>query len=396
MGADFAAIKPGDTVAVWGCGGVGLMAQKSAMLMGAERVIAIDRLPERLAMARDIIGSETINYEQSDSVLEELREFTGGKGPDACIEAVGMEAHGTGPQYAYDRVKQALHLETDRGSALREAIMACRKGGTLSILGVYGLIDKFPLGRHDEQGHHDPDRAAARPALHADDARRRAQGRARPVVPRHPPDVARGGAEGLRAVQGQAGRLYAGGVRAVSLTRDVAPGVHRVEDAYTNWYLVEDGDELTVVDAGVPTSWDSLLEAVKALGRRLEDIRALVLTHAHFDHVGFAEKARQRLDIPVYAHRREVGLTRHPTRYDHEQPRAKYLLTQPKALPIIASLTKHRAFFPSPIGEVTAYGDDDVLDVPGRPRVVFSPGTRTGTARCTCPSATRCSSGTRS
>ena len=146
MGADFAAIKPGDTVAVWGCGGVGLMAQKSAMIMGAGRVIAIDRLPERLAMARDIIGSETINYEESDSVLEELREFTHGKGPDACIEAVGMEAHGTGPQYAYDRVKQALHLETDRGSALREAIMAVRKGGTLSIVGVYGLMDKFPLG----------------------------------------------------------------------------------------------------------------------------------------------------------------------------------------------------------------------------------------------------------
>jgi glyoxylase-like metal-dependent hydrolase (beta-lactamase superfamily II) len=160
----------------------------------------------------------------------------------------------------------------------------------------------------------------------------------------------------------------------VTLTRDVAPGVHRVEDAYTNWYLVEEGDELTVVDAGVPTSWDSLLEAVKALGRRLEDIRALVLTHAHFDHVGFAEKARQRLDIPVYAHRREVPLTRHPTRYDHEQPRSKYLLTQPKALPIIASLTRHRAFFPSPVGDVTEYGDDDVLDVPGRPQVIFSPG----------------------
>lgn len=145
MGADFAAIKPGDTVAVWGCGGVGLMAQKSAMIMGAERVIAIDRLPERLALAKRL-GSETINYEESDSVLEELREFTFGKGPDACIEAVGMEAHGTGPQYAYDRVKQALHLETDRGSALREAMMAVRKGGTLAIIGVYGLMDKFPLG----------------------------------------------------------------------------------------------------------------------------------------------------------------------------------------------------------------------------------------------------------
>ena len=138
MGADFCDIQPGDTVAVWGCGGVGLMAQRSALLMGAERVIAIDRLPERLALAREKIGSETIDYADTDSVLEELREMTGGRGPDACIEAVGMEAHGTGPQYAYDRVKQALHLQTDRGSALREAIMAVRKGGTLSIVGVYG------------------------------------------------------------------------------------------------------------------------------------------------------------------------------------------------------------------------------------------------------------------
>ena len=160
----------------------------------------------------------------------------------------------------------------------------------------------------------------------------------------------------------------------MTFTADVAPGVHRVEDAYTNWYLVEDDGALTVVDAGVPTSWDSLLDALRRLGRSVDDIRALVLTHAHFDHVGFAEKARQRLDIPVYAHAREVGLTRHPTRYDHEQPRVKYLATQPRALPIIASLTKHRAFFPSPIGEVTPYGDDDTLDVPGRPRVVFSPG----------------------
>lgn len=160
----------------------------------------------------------------------------------------------------------------------------------------------------------------------------------------------------------------------MSLTRDVAPGVHRVEDAYTNWYLVEDGDALTVVDAGVPTSWDSLQAALTVLGRRESDIRALVLTHAHFDHVGFAEKARQRLDIPVYAHRREVGLTRHPTRYDHERPRVRYFATQIKAAPIVASLLRHRAFFPSPIGEVTAYEDGDVLDVPGSPTVVFSPG----------------------
>jgi threonine dehydrogenase-like Zn-dependent dehydrogenase len=146
MGADFCNIHPGDTVAVWGCGAVGLMAQKSAYLLGADRVIAIDRFPERLQMAREKVGSETISYEEVDSVLEALQEMTGGRGPDSCIDAVGMEAHGTTVQYKYDRVKQALHLHTDRGEALREAIMACRKGGTLSILGVYGVMDKFPLG----------------------------------------------------------------------------------------------------------------------------------------------------------------------------------------------------------------------------------------------------------
>jgi threonine dehydrogenase-like Zn-dependent dehydrogenase len=146
MGADFCDIKPGDTVAVWGCGGVGLMAQKSAYLLGAGRVIGIDRFPERLNAARDKIGSETINYEDVESVLEILQDMTGGRGPDACIDAVGMEAHGTGMQYMYDRVKQGLRLHTDRGDALREAIMACRKGGTLSILGVYGVMDKFPVG----------------------------------------------------------------------------------------------------------------------------------------------------------------------------------------------------------------------------------------------------------
>ena len=145
MGADFCNIQPGDAVAVWGCGAVGLMAQQSAFLLGAERVIGIDRLPERLRLAREH-GAETIDYSQVDSVLEVLREMTGGRGPDSCIDAVGMEAHGTGAQYGYDRVKQALRLETDRGEALRQAIMACRKGGTLSIIGVYGLMDKFPLG----------------------------------------------------------------------------------------------------------------------------------------------------------------------------------------------------------------------------------------------------------
>jgi len=145
MGADFCNIHPGDTVAVWGAGGVGLMAMRSAYLLGAERVIAIDRLPERLRLAREHAGAETLDYTQ-ENVLEALKELTGGRGPDSCIDAVGMEAHGTGVGYAYDRVKQALRLETDRGTVLREAILACRKGGTLSILGVYGVMDKFPIG----------------------------------------------------------------------------------------------------------------------------------------------------------------------------------------------------------------------------------------------------------
>ncbi|MFP2901731.1 zinc-dependent alcohol dehydrogenase [Corallococcus sp. 4LFB] len=146
MGADFCGIQPGATIAVWGAGGVGLMAMRSAYLLGAERVIAVDRFPERLAMAERFVGAEALDYSQVESVVDVLREMTGGRGPDACIDAVGMEAHGTGPGYAYDRAKQALHLHSDRGQALREAILACRKGGTLSVLGVYGLMDSFPLG----------------------------------------------------------------------------------------------------------------------------------------------------------------------------------------------------------------------------------------------------------
>jgi threonine dehydrogenase-like Zn-dependent dehydrogenase len=146
MGAEMCDIQPGDTVAVWGCGPVGQFAIKSAFMLGAERVIAIDRFPYRLQMAREHSGAETLNYEKVD-LLEALKEMTGGRGPDACIDAVGMEAHGHGPVYAYDRAKQAMMLETDRPIALREAIMACRNGGTVSVIGVYGgFIDKFPMG----------------------------------------------------------------------------------------------------------------------------------------------------------------------------------------------------------------------------------------------------------
>jgi len=147
MGAEMCNIQRGDTIAVWGCGPVGLFAIKSAYLLGAERVIGIDRFDYRLEMARTKCGAETVNYEQVDSVSETLKEMTAGRGPDACIDAVGMEAHGHGLEYLYDRTKQAVGLETDRPIAVREAIMSCRNGGTVSIIGVYGgLVDKFPLG----------------------------------------------------------------------------------------------------------------------------------------------------------------------------------------------------------------------------------------------------------
>jgi threonine dehydrogenase-like Zn-dependent dehydrogenase len=147
MAAENCDIEPGDTVAVWGCGPVGQFAIASAKLLGAERVIGIDRLSERLQMASEKAGAaEIINYEETD-VYERLMELTGGLGPDACIDAVGMEAHMPGIIGAYDRIKQAMMLESDRPHALRQAIMACRKGGTVSVPGVYGgFDDKIPLG----------------------------------------------------------------------------------------------------------------------------------------------------------------------------------------------------------------------------------------------------------
>lgn len=146
MAAENCGIKRGDVVAVWGCGPVGLMAIKSAYMLGAERVIAIDRFSERLALAEKNCNADILNYEK-ESVLEGLKKRTGGKGPDACIDAVGMEAHGTGLQYAYDKTKTILMMETDRPIALREAIQSCRKGGTISVPGVYGgLLDKIPFG----------------------------------------------------------------------------------------------------------------------------------------------------------------------------------------------------------------------------------------------------------
>jgi threonine dehydrogenase-like Zn-dependent dehydrogenase len=146
MAAENCNIQRGDTVAVWGCGPVGQFAIRSAYMLGADQVIAIDRIPERLQMARTQHQATVLDY-QEVNVNEALQDLTGGRGPDACIDAVGMEAHGTSIDALYDRAKTAMFLATDRLHALRQAIQACRKGGTVSIPGVYGgLLDKVPLG----------------------------------------------------------------------------------------------------------------------------------------------------------------------------------------------------------------------------------------------------------
>ncbi|WP_328852619.1 glutathione-dependent formaldehyde dehydrogenase [Micromonospora globbae] len=147
MGAEMCDIKPGHVVAIWGAGPVGLLAAASARLLGAERVFVIDRYPYRLRLAREHVGAETINYEDTD-VLDALNELTAGRGPDACVDAVGLEGHhGNAAIYAYDRAKQAVRAETERPFALRQAILACRSGGVVSVVGAYGgMVDKFPMG----------------------------------------------------------------------------------------------------------------------------------------------------------------------------------------------------------------------------------------------------------
>jgi threonine dehydrogenase-like Zn-dependent dehydrogenase len=146
MAAENANLKPGDIVAIWGCGGIGLFAAACSLMLGAGRVIAIDRFPERLRLVQEFAGAETLNYEQVD-VLAALKEMTGGRGPDACIDAVGMEAHSPGIGGFVDKSKQAMRMESDRPHALRQAITACRKGGVVSIPGVYsGFADMIPLG----------------------------------------------------------------------------------------------------------------------------------------------------------------------------------------------------------------------------------------------------------
>ena len=144
--AERAEVHGGDVVAVWGCGPVGQFAIRSAKLLGADRVIAIDRFPIRLSLA-ERAGAEVVNYAETDDLVEALKEMTGGRGPDVCIDAVGMEAHGTSIDAVVDRVKQQTRLGTDRANVLRQVIQACGKGGRVSVAGVYaGFVDKFPFG----------------------------------------------------------------------------------------------------------------------------------------------------------------------------------------------------------------------------------------------------------
>ncbi|MGN6378185.1 MAG: MBL fold metallo-hydrolase [Gaiellales bacterium] len=155
--------------------------------------------------------------------------------------------------------------------------------------------------------------------------------------------------------------------------RHVAPGIHRVVDAYTNWYMVEDEGRLTVVDAGVPTSWDSLEGTLRGLCRSLNDGPSLVLTHAHFDHIGIAERLRQTAGVEVWLHENDVPLSRHPSQYGHERSPLGYL-RRPAFRPVFLAFLRARAFWPRAIQSVRRFRDGDRLPVPGNPAVVAAPG----------------------
>ncbi|GAA5124948.1 MBL fold metallo-hydrolase [Haloechinothrix salitolerans] len=157
------------------------------------------------------------------------------------------------------------------------------------------------------------------------------------------------------------------------LKKNVADGIHCVEDSYVNWFIIEGDGKLTIVDAGLPTSWQSLQQALDELGRQPKDIEALLLTHGHFDHLGFAEQLRSEIGVPVYIHDNDVPLTQNPRQYGRARPLTWYLLTQVKAMPMVAGFVKNRAWWPKPIKEVRRIRDDK-LDVPGGPRVLFTPG----------------------
>ncbi len=186
----------------------------------------------------------------------------------------------------------------------------------------------------------------------------------------------RGTGRTIQATGHRSLRIFTGRRAAEMLQRSVAEGVHRVENSYTNFYLVEGDDGgVTVVDTGLPTSWPFFEAALGRLGRGLSDVAAVVLTHAHFDHLGFAERARRELGVPVFVHENDVPLTGQPRQYAHERARLLYVATQFRAAPMVASFLRNRAWWPEPVKEVVRYGSEPgILPVPGSPRVVFTPG----------------------
>lgn len=165
-----------------------------------------------------------------------------------------------------------------------------------------------------------------------------------------------------------------------TLTRNVAPGIHRLEHAYVNCYLVEQENAVTVVDAAHPRTWPLLQKALSAIGRSSTDVRALVLTHAHFDHLGFAKRAMEEWGVPVWAHRDEAHIARHPYRYAHENPRLIYPIEHPRAIPLLGAMTAAGALTVQGMDGLHFYEPGAELDVPGSPRIIHVPGHTLGSA----------------
>src|SRR3954470_25072530 len=162
--------------------------------------------------------------------------------------------------------------------------------------------------------------------------------------------------------------------RAPGLIRNVAPGIHLLSHAYVNCYLIEEGDDVTIVDAALPDTWPVLEQALGAIGFEPAQVRALVLTHAHFDHLGFARRISGEWGVPVYAHGREAYIARHPYRYAHENPRSLYPIRHPKAIPVLGAMSAAGAWRVRGIGDLRFFEPGERLEVPGHPVVVFSPG----------------------
>lgn len=162
--------------------------------------------------------------------------------------------------------------------------------------------------------------------------------------------------------------------RGATLTRDVAPGIHRIEHAYVNCYLIEDGGSVTIVDAAFPSTWQHLLTALSAIGRSLIDVKALVLTHGHFDHVGFAARAVAETRVPVWVHPGDARLAAHPYRYQRERTPFLYPLKYPRSAGVLAAMTAAGALAVKGVDNVRTLPEGGILDVPGSPNVIFTPG----------------------